>query len=352
MNKNIIDISIIKIDPCHIPENDCPKNLDDFICKICAYLIYDPYECENCGTPYCKDCIEVWHQKSGSCPIKCGQTLKIKPAHRFIRKMINEIKVKCQNKNCPVVTTYEKVFAHLEDCEYNEIKCPNIGCSEKFLKKEQNEHLKVCKFKVIKCERCCEIVIPVISIEGTKSINILNEDKKSTSENNSDQLIYPNHDCIKILSTNLKELRQDYNHLVMKTKKYEKDIKELIDKTTVLMCNITYRCDNAHPLVFKPKWTSTCSCCGLIKICTRWECSSCNKFYCLDCVKLLNSVYCPNFHTFLFGDRGNYLCDICGGKKTRGGDLSLHDPVCDFDVCDTCVVKLFPNIMEKRANNS
>ena len=143
-------------------------------------------------------------------------------------------------------------------------------------------------------------------------------------------------------------MKTNHDQLLVKTKKYEKDIKELIDKTTVLMCNITYRCDNAHPLVFKPKWTSTCSCCGLIKICTRWECSTCNKYYCLDCVKLLNSVYCPNFHTFLFGDRGNYLCDICGGKKTRGGELSMHDPVCDFDVCDLCVVKLFPNIEKKQ----
>jgi len=110
------------------------------------------------------------------------------------------------------------------------------------------------------------------------------------------------------------------------------------------MSNISYKCDNAHPLIFKATWTSTCSCCGLIKICTRWECVTCKKNYCLDCIRLLNYVFCPNFHTFLYGDRGNFLCDICGAKKTQGGALSLHDPVCDFDLCDNCVIKLFPSL--------
>ncbi len=339
-----MDKIIIKIDPMQIPESDVPRNLDDFICKICSFIIFDPYECESCGTPYCKDCIEIWHQKSASCPIKCGKTLKIKPAHRFIKKMINEIRVKCMNSECPVILKYESIFAHISTCDYQNIKCPNEECTETFLKKELQEHLKICKFKVTICERCNEKIIPGLDNEKqVKEDKILSKDeiKKNLDENNS------NHDCIKNLSRSISELRSNYNQLQVKTKKYEKDIKELIDKTTVLMCNITYRCDNAHPLVFIPKWTSTCSCCGLIKICTRWECTTCNKYYCLDCVKLLNSVFCPNFHTFLFGNRGNYLCDICGGKKTRGGDLSLHDPVCDFDVCDLCVVKLFPNLEKK-----
>ncbi len=99
-------------------------------------------------------------------------------------------------------------------------------------------------------------------------------------------------------------------------------------------------------LLFKANWTSTCSCCGLIKICTRWECITCKKNYCLDCIKLLNYAFCPNYRTFLFGDRGNFFCDICGAKKTTGGPLSLHDPVCDFDVCDYCVQKLFPNLKQ------
>jgi hypothetical protein len=343
-----------KLDITNVSEDEKHKNIDEFICRICSFILQDPHECENCGIPYCKDCLEAWHQRSSQCPIKCGSTLKIKPAHRFFKKMLGEIKIKCPNENCPEIIQISRLEYHLKECQFLIVKCNNEDCDENYLRKDLVKHMETCKFKEFFCIRCNE-KIKIRPGVGCNNINN-NNDINNLSNNNlinisCDKLqvinIYDDHDCIKVLSTKIKSITNNLETVIKQNEIYDKSIKELKDKTNLLMSNISYKCDNAHPLIFKATWTSTCSCCGLIKICTRWECSSCKKNYCLDCIKLLNFVFCPNYHTFLYGDRGNFLCDFCGAKKTQGGPLSLHDPVCDFDVCDTCVLKLFPNINNK-----
>lgn len=324
-----------KLDPNNIPEGEVPKNLEDYICRICSFILNDPFECENCGTPYCRDCLEAWHQRSSQCPIKCSGTLKIKPAHRFIKKMLGELKIKCPTNECNQIISCCRLDYHLsKDCEFLLVKCSNTDCEEYIMRKDANNHLEVCKYKEITCKKCNEKIKLLYGVEYN------NSNKQNMMV---DEQVY-SHDCITILSDKVKILNTNYEKVFKKSEVYEKDIQELKDRTNLLMSNIAYKCDLAHPLIFKATWTSTCSCCGLIKICTRWECTTCKKNYCLDCIRLLNSVFCPNFHTFLYGDRGNFLCDICGAKKTQGGNLSLHDPVCDFDLCDNCVMKLFPNL--------
>jgi hypothetical protein len=329
-----------KLDVSAIPEGEVPKNIDDFTCKICSFIIHDPHECENCGTPYCKDCLELWHQKSSQCPIKCGVTLKIKPAHRFVRRMIGELKVKCSTEECTEIIELSRLEPHLKECQHLSVKCPNEDCDVFLKRKDIPEHILTCKYKEISCERCFEKI--KLCLNDLEKIE--NNKEGMIQFNNNHEFHKQHHDCVKMLGNKVKLLLISNEQLSKKTEIFEKEIFELKEKTNLLMSNISYKCDNAHPLIFRATWTSTCSCCGLIKICTRWECASCKKNYCLDCIRLLNSVFCPNFHTFLFGDRGNFLCDICGAKKTQGGPLSLHDPVCDFDLCDNCVVRLFPNI--------
>ena len=310
-----------KFDTKLIPEGESPKNIDDLICKICAYILFDPFECENCGTPYCKDCIDEWHKKSSQCPIKCGGTLKIKPAHRFIKKMLAELQLKCPNKNCPVVIKLEQVANHLMSCDYSVINCTYDECTEKLVRKDLKNHLITCKFKVQICEKCNE---------------------KIEVKNNVEDISI-GHDCFKILSNKVKRLSLDYENIEVKHKNLEKEVNGLREKTNLLYSSINYKCDLAHPLVFRANWSCSCSCCGLIKVCVRWECTTCKKRYCLDCIKLISPNFCPNFHSFSYGNKGNFICDICGAKKTHGGDISLHDPVCDFDLCENCVVKLFPS---------
>jgi len=302
------------------------------VCKICSFILCDPHECEHCGTPYCKDCIDEWHKKSSQCPLKCGVTLKIKPAHRFIRKMLSELTLKCPNADdgCSIIIKHEQVNSHLKVCDFSFIKCLNDECKEKLLRKDMNEHLVVCKFKVFVCERCNEKI-----------------EVKSKLKNEIDEEILKGHDCLKVLSCKVKKLTTDFENMEIKNKIYEKEIVEPKDKTNLLYCSISYKCDMAHPLVFRANWSCSCSCCGLIKVCVRWECTTCKKKYCLDCIKLLSPNFCPNFHSFSYGNKGNFICDICGAKKTHGGETSLHDPVCDFDLCENCVIKLFPSKAKK-----
>ena len=305
-----------KIEPSLIANP--PSNIDDYICKICTFILNHPYECENCGTPYCRDCIEEWNKISSQCPLKCGSTLNIKPAHRFIKKMLGDLDVKCPNK-CEVIVKMEHLDKHNNECQFLLVRCENTECEEYYIRKDLKNHLGVCKYKEHICETCND------------KIKLYYNDVKI-------------HNCINTLSNKFTILNTRLDELEKIIKISEKDIRDLKYRTGLLLSNISYKCDNGHHLIFRANWTSTCSCCGLIKICTRWECSNCNKYYCLDCIRLLNHLYCPNSHTFIYGNRGNFLCDICGAKKTYGGPLSLHDPVCDFDLCELCSVKVFPDI--------
>jgi hypothetical protein len=218
-----------KLDITSIPDSEKPKNIDDFICKICSFILLDPYECEHCGTPYCRDCIEAWHQRSSQCPIKCGPTLKIKPAHRFIKKMLGDLIVKCTNEECPEFLNICRLDYHISKCEYTKIKCGNHECNEMLFRKDLAEHLETCKFKEFHCEKCNDKLVP----DPSDDTNIIMIQQ------------YKKHDCVKVLTNRINELNCNYESIMKKNETYEKSINELKENTKLLMSNITYKCDNA-----------------------------------------------------------------------------------------------------------
>ena len=297
-----MEIEIIKkLDPNRIEEK--PKNLDDFICKICTFIIHDPHECETCGIPYCKDCLEKWKFISNQCPLKCNSQMKIKPAHRFIKKMLGELKIKCGNEDCPVVTEICRLDYHLRECEYMIMKCENEECEEKIKKRELLKHKETCKFKTLQCERCSE------KFRDTSRQNL--EIKDELENSSSDFVNLQTHDCIKSLSNNLKNLSEKFELLFKKNEKNEKKVKELRDKTNLLMSNFSYKCGSGHNVTFRATWDSTCLTCNRSGICTRWECAECDSNYCLSCIRIYNPVFCPNSHTFLIGQNVEFQCDLC-----------------------------------------
>lgn len=309
-----------KIDITRIPDVEKPKNIDDFICKICTYIINDPYECENCGIPYCKECITKWERISNQCPIKCDSGMRIKPAHRFIKKMLGELKIKCKNEACQIVIELSRMEYHLKECEYAAIQCTNDGCEEKILRKDYQKHNEICKFKIIQCERCTE----------------------RFRENDNYISLIKSHDCVRLLVENARGLNIKLQSLVKKNEENEIKIKELEHKMNLLVCNISYKCESGHNLTFRASWNSTCASCGENEICTRWICSICEVNYCLNCVKILNYICCPNAHSFSLEQVDEYLeCDMCY-MEFPNDQLSLHDRVCNFDICGNCVKKLFP----------
>jgi len=310
-----------KINTTRIPDVEKPKNIDDFICKICTYIIYDPYECENCGIPYCKECITKWERISNQCPVKCDSVMRIKPAHRFIKKMLGELKIKCQNEACQTVTEISRMEYHLKECEYATLKCENEGCGEKILRKDYHEHNQICKFKLIQCERCTQ----------------------TFRERDNDISSIKSHDCVKSFAENFLNMKIKVEILEKEQKENKIRIKELEDKINLLICNISYKCEIGHILTFKASWNSICATCGENEICTRWNCSTCEVNYCLNCIKILNYMCCPNAHPFSIGQVDEYLeCDMCY-MEFPYDQSSLHDRVCNFDICGDCVKNLFPN---------
>lgn len=295
---------------------DPPTNLDDLTCSICSFILLDIVECENCGTPYCRDCLTEWHKKSLHCPLKCGATLVIKPGHRFLRRMVEDLNVKCANDPCPITYKISEDLNHKKICQFHPEICPfsKEGCKKLIRRADMEQHVMTCEHKVQYCSDC-----------GEKSNNVNGE----------------KHNCIKTLTSKILELNLVNDSLMKSYINLEKEFLTMKEKMNVLLVSIIYKCDHGHNLVFRANWNETCSCCGVIKKCTRWECLTCAKCYCLDCIKLICSKVCPNMHVFSNNEPGHYICDKCGAKKSNNSQESIHDRICEFDLCENCANSMF-----------
>jgi len=86
-------------------------------CPICLDLVIEPYECEECGKIFCKDCITNWlnNSRTKECPNK----------HRFKQK---------QKLDDWVTESLKKIF----------IKCPYKTCYGQYAYNVWQNHLKIC----------------------------------------------------------------------------------------------------------------------------------------------------------------------------------------------------------------
>ena len=135
----------------------------DFICSICSLFVRHPKECTVCGTLYCTDCLNQWEEKNNNnnskCPMRCKPTNKeniMKPIGKVIKNIINNLEVKCQNKDCGKVMTLEEYEKHEIIC--NLPKCQNEKCHRgreqliKFKSEDGKEYgfcCEMCKYSFI-----------------------------------------------------------------------------------------------------------------------------------------------------------------------------------------------------------
>ena len=86
-------------------------------CPICLDLVIEPYECQQCGKIFCKDCITNWLNNSPEkeCPLK----------HKFIRKLILDDWI---------TQTLQKIY----------IECPYKTCYSQYAYSAWPTHVKVC----------------------------------------------------------------------------------------------------------------------------------------------------------------------------------------------------------------
>ena len=50
------------------PERFINTITDQFMCSICTSVVRMPYECHECGSMFCKICLNQWLAKKNECP--------------------------------------------------------------------------------------------------------------------------------------------------------------------------------------------------------------------------------------------------------------------------------------------
>ena len=128
-------------------------------CTYCHGLVYDPMECDECNTPYCKRCIyvdedQIENKGAWACPKKCSSK-KYKKLNRYLQALIKQLKVVCNRCNEEMYFDNLGKDEHLEACFNRSMPCP-LNC-KKILKsiKDGQEHLQSeCPEAYTTCPRC------------------------------------------------------------------------------------------------------------------------------------------------------------------------------------------------------
>ena len=116
-------------------------------CPICERLMIEPVICLGCQNNYCKNCIENWKKKDGSCPNKCKDPIFKDVIGR--NRLISRFSFKCI-KGCGAEIPFDDINTHYNsNClnnnsnTVNKIESPNNKQSKmKQLTKDETAKLR------------------------------------------------------------------------------------------------------------------------------------------------------------------------------------------------------------------
>lgn len=131
-------------------------------CPICLDMIENAMETPCCHNIFCEGCIV----QTDTCPICTSHYLGRDLLPNIpMRRLINELVIKCYNEDCEVECTKANMDKHLESCMYSKVSCPNSDTCKTLLRKDLEIHLaNECEHRIIDCILMC----------GTKlKINVL-----------------------------------------------------------------------------------------------------------------------------------------------------------------------------------
>ena len=129
-------------------------------CSICNEIVYKPFECENCGSLFCEECINDWIKVNKKCPSETCNNLKVTKAKINEKKLLNLIQLKCINyPDCSYTAEYWDMLEHENKCTYQKIKCPNFPCNyEGHFLNLKNHLTNECNYIFYECGFCkCKI---------------------------------------------------------------------------------------------------------------------------------------------------------------------------------------------------
>lgn len=106
----------------------------NLMCPICHVPFIDPVVLD-CDHTFCADCFDTYHTSvSGSDRSRCPACRAYhlggsRRANRLIRNMASEVRVKCPNPGCDVVTPRSSMEMHAtRECPEQELACPVSSC--------------------------------------------------------------------------------------------------------------------------------------------------------------------------------------------------------------------------------
>ena len=129
--------------------------LEEWKCKICDSLVYEPKICTVCNHAFCNECIKkfIQSQNKYKCIYKCANS-NIREMNRMDKSYIDNIKLRCQHKGCNHFIKYNDYKDHLEKCKYRLYHCKNKPCKVEGILSVIKEHSKHCQYRIVSCYKC------------------------------------------------------------------------------------------------------------------------------------------------------------------------------------------------------
>lgn len=131
-------------------------------CPICLEMIENALETPWCHNIFCEKCII----KTETCPICVSRyfTYQLIP-NIPMRRLINEIVIKCPNEDCQCESTRANLKKHRESCLYEQVDCPNSHHCKSILRKDLEHHLSnIWEFRIVEWILNCHTQISIIEM--------------------------------------------------------------------------------------------------------------------------------------------------------------------------------------------
>ena len=149
--------------PIKVPKDGVDRkyisNIDDSFfldlkCSICHNLLWNPMECNECGNSFCEYCIKQ-NLSNGNlcCPLCKSKQFNPRKA-KGLKKFLNKIRIRCNNKQCREMPEYFDYVNHLEKCPFRIYHCTNEGCKYEDTLDNIKYHSSECQYRIIKCKFC------------------------------------------------------------------------------------------------------------------------------------------------------------------------------------------------------
>lgn len=280
-------------------------NLDDFLCKICNNIAFDPLCCNSCGKLFCSYCINKYQKEENYTCLCFKPKAFLGGLPNFLFTKFIKLIFQCRyyREGCRALLRHSEILDHEAGCELQPVTCRFSPCTYRSKGTLVREHQQNCGYRPIRCEKC-GLYVKINQTEKHKqecdfSLHDCSGCKKSFLKKDLEEHmdfcpeveIKCNH-CDKVflkpefnshmqLECIEKQIRDYKNRSEYCIKEFNKEINKLLIK---LEHSEKYYNTFCHYCLEMSCQTHLTKC----KLCSRYSCINCKKTnyrHCSDCKK-------------------------------------------------------------------